>query len=176
MDMHVDVPAEIQCQNTATHQNIVKDAQMQRQVQMIQKMPSDDPQKVQNMLMPGSSEAAVQSPGPVLFRPRADDRRVCAVARSSVADLEQSLRERKKEHMKAQTCLGAREKERFREKGSMKAPQHSADGAPQQQTQGTLKEGAHRRPQTKSRQNSETWVTPACKQERSRVIRTRDGK
>ena len=39
--MNVDVPAEIQCQNTATQQNIVKDAQMQRQVQMIQKMPSE---------------------------------------------------------------------------------------------------------------------------------------
>ena len=38
--MNVDVPTEIQCQNTATHQNFVKDAQMQRQVQMIQKTPS----------------------------------------------------------------------------------------------------------------------------------------
>ena len=41
MDMNVDVPAEIQCQNSASHQNTVKDAQMQRQVQMIQKMPSE---------------------------------------------------------------------------------------------------------------------------------------
>ena len=41
MDMNVDVPAEIQCQSTATHQNIVKDAQVQRQMQMIQKMPSE---------------------------------------------------------------------------------------------------------------------------------------
>ena len=69
--MNFDVPAEMQCreircQNTATRQNIVKDAQMQRQVQMIHKMPSDFHSKVQNMLMPGSSEAAVQSPGPAL--------------------------------------------------------------------------------------------------------------
>ena len=35
--INVDVPAEIQCQNTA----ILKDAQMQRQVQMIQKMSSE---------------------------------------------------------------------------------------------------------------------------------------
>ena len=41
-------------------QNIVKDAQTQRQVQMIQNMPSDIHSKGQNMLMPGSSEAAVQ--------------------------------------------------------------------------------------------------------------------
>ena len=54
--MNVDVPAEIQCQNTVTHQNNVKEARMQRQVQMIQNMPSA--QKVQNMLMPGSCEAA----------------------------------------------------------------------------------------------------------------------
>ena len=58
--MNVDVPAEMQRQNT------VKDAQIKRQVQMIQKMPSGIHSKVQNMLMPGSSEAAVQSPGPVL--------------------------------------------------------------------------------------------------------------
>ena len=63
--MNVDVPAEIQCQNIATHQDTVKDAQVQ-QVQMIQKMPSEIHCKVQNMLMPGSSKAAVQSPGPVL--------------------------------------------------------------------------------------------------------------
>ena len=79
--MNVDVPAEIQCMNTATHQNTVTDAQVQRQVQMLQKMPSDA--DIQNMLMPGSSGAAVrsrsstshleqmtdefvQSPGPVL--------------------------------------------------------------------------------------------------------------
>ena len=44
--MNVDVPAEmqcpeIQCQNIATHQNIVQDAQMQRQVQMILKMSNE---------------------------------------------------------------------------------------------------------------------------------------
>ena len=43
-----------------------EDAQVHRQVQMIQKMPSDFTADIQNMLMPGSSEAAVQSPGPVL--------------------------------------------------------------------------------------------------------------
>ena len=64
--LNVDVPAEMQCKDAATHQSIVKDAQMQRQVQMIQKMPSDFTADIQNMLMPGSSEAAVQSPGPVL--------------------------------------------------------------------------------------------------------------
>ena len=47
-------------------QNIVNGAQMQRQVQMIQKMPSDVVADIQNMLMPGCSEAAVQSPGQVL--------------------------------------------------------------------------------------------------------------
>ena len=57
--MNVDVPAEIQCENTATHQNIVKDAQMQRQVQ---KMPRD---------------ARFQ-------------RSSSAIARSSVADVEQT--------------------------------------------------------------------------------------
>ena len=46
MDMNVDVPAEMQRQNT------VKDAQMQRQVQMIQEMPSDLTADIQNMLMP----------------------------------------------------------------------------------------------------------------------------
>ena len=64
--MYVDVPAEIRYQNTATHQNTMKDAQVQRQVQKIWKKPSEIHSKVQNMLMPGSSEAAVQSPGPVL--------------------------------------------------------------------------------------------------------------
>ena len=64
--MSVDVPAEIQCQNTATHQNTVKDAQVQRQVQKIQNMPSEIHSKVQNMLILGPSAAAVQSPGPVL--------------------------------------------------------------------------------------------------------------
>ena len=60
--MNVDVPAEKQqCENTATHQNTVKIAQVKRQVQMIQKMPSEIHSKVQNMLMPGSSEAPVQS-------------------------------------------------------------------------------------------------------------------
>ena len=39
---------------------------MQRQVQMIQKMPSDFIADIRNMLVPRSSEAAVQSPGPVL--------------------------------------------------------------------------------------------------------------
>ena len=82
--MNVDMSAEMQCQNTATHrrcrktdeaqqvpfpergaQNIVKDAQTQRQMQMIQKMPSEIHSEVKNMLMPGSSGAAVQSPGPV---------------------------------------------------------------------------------------------------------------
>ena len=47
-------------------QKIVKDAQMQRHVQMIQKMPREIHTDVQTMLMLGSSEAAVQSPGPVL--------------------------------------------------------------------------------------------------------------
>ena len=46
----------------------MKDAQTQRQVQMIQKMPSEIHSKVQNMLMPGSGKTAI--------------------ARSSVADLE----------------------------------------------------------------------------------------
>ena len=55
--MNVDVPAEIQCQNTTTHQKTVKDAQMQRQVHAIQKMPSVFAADIQNMLMPGSSEA-----------------------------------------------------------------------------------------------------------------------
>ena len=50
-----------------------------------------------------------------------------------------------------------RERERKR---SMKAPQHSADGAPQQQTRGKLTEDAHRTPHTKSRQNSEMWRGP----------------
>ena len=56
-------------------QNIVKDAQTQRQVQMIQNIPSEICSKVQNMLMPGSSESS------------------SAVARSSVADLEQTTDE-----------------------------------------------------------------------------------
>ena len=47
-------------------QNIVKDAQTQRRVQMIQKMPREIHSKVQNIMMPRSSEAAVQSPGAVL--------------------------------------------------------------------------------------------------------------
>ena len=47
-------------------QNMVKDAQTQRQVQMIQKMPSEIHSKVENMSMPGSSGATAQSPGPVL--------------------------------------------------------------------------------------------------------------
>ena len=47
-------------------QNIVKDAHTQRQVQMIQKMPREIHSKVQNMLMPGSSETAVQSSSPML--------------------------------------------------------------------------------------------------------------
>ena len=52
-------------------QSVVKDAQTQRQVQMIQKMPCEIHSEVQ----PGSSKAAVQSPGPVLQTSRADDRR-----------------------------------------------------------------------------------------------------
>ena len=67
--MNVDVPAEIQCQKTATHQNTVKDAPMQRQVQMIQKMPSGLTADIQNLLMPRSSEAKdefVQPPSPAL--------------------------------------------------------------------------------------------------------------
>ena len=108
---NVDVPAEMQCQNTATQtlqktdeaqqvpfpersdQNIVKDAQPQRQVQMIQKVPSEIHNKVQNMLMPGSSETAVQ-------------------ARSSVADLVPTTDELE---MRVRT-------RREGEKGSMKAP------------------------------------------------------
>ena len=39
--MNVDMPAEMQCQNTATHQNIVRDAQKPRLVQMNQKMSSE---------------------------------------------------------------------------------------------------------------------------------------
>ena len=56
MDMNVDVPAEMQRQNT------VNNAQIRRQVRT---MPGGIRSKVQNMLLPGSSEA-VQSPGPVL--------------------------------------------------------------------------------------------------------------
>ena len=48
------------------YQSVVKDAQTQRQVQMVQNMPSEIHSKVQNMLMPASSEAAAQSPDPVL--------------------------------------------------------------------------------------------------------------
>ena len=108
---NIAVPAEMQCQNTATQtlqktdeaqqvpfpersdQNIVKDAQPQRQVQMIQKVSSEIHSEVQNMLMPGSSETAVQ-------------------ARSSVADL-------------VPTTDGLEMRVRTRregEKGSMKAP------------------------------------------------------
>ena len=47
-------------------QNIVKDAHTQRQVQIIQKMPRENHSKDQHMLMPGSNEAAVQSPSPML--------------------------------------------------------------------------------------------------------------
>ena len=113
MDMNVDVPAEMQRQNT------VKDAQMQRQVQMIHQMPSGIHSKVQNMLMPGSSEAAVQSPGPVL----------------------QTL-----------------ERER---RGSMRAPSAFSRRCTARLVKTFFrKEGAHRRPQTKSRQNSEMWGRP----------------
>ena len=44
--MNVDVPAEMQCQNTATHRHCRK--------------------LVKHNRLPSSSEAAVQSPGPVL--------------------------------------------------------------------------------------------------------------
>ena len=71
----------------------MKDAQPQRQVQMIQKVPSEIHSKVQNMLMPGSSETAVQ-------------------ARSSVADLVPTTDELE---MRVRT-------RREGEKGSMKAP------------------------------------------------------
>ena len=114
MDMNVDVPAEIQCQNSASHQNTVKDAQMQRQVQMIQKMPREFPQKVQNMLVPGSSEAAVQSPGPVLETLSRRQTSLCSrqvqCCRSRAGELE--MRETEKEHTKARTCFGAREGEK----------------------------------------------------------------
>ena len=70
MDMNVDVPAEIQCQSTATHrhcrkpreaqqipfpersdQNIVKDAQMQKTGADDPEDAKRDPQKVQNTLV-----------------------------------------------------------------------------------------------------------------------------
>ena len=47
-------------------QNIVKNAQTQRQVHIIQKKPSEIHSTVQNMLMRGSLESVLQSPGPVL--------------------------------------------------------------------------------------------------------------
>ena len=107
--------------------------------------------------MPGSSVAAVQSPGPVLQTSSRRQTSLCSrqvqCCRSRADDLE--MREREKEHMKAQTCLGAREREGGHE-GSTATSRRCTAAA----TQGKLKEGAHRRPQTKSRQNSETWDRP----------------
>ena len=76
-------------------QNIVKDAQIQRQVQMIQKMPSEIHRRSRTCGCPVPSKQQCNR-HVQYFRSRADDRRVCAVARSGVADLEQtSLRKRK---------------------------------------------------------------------------------
>ena len=106
-------------------QNIVKNAQTQRQVHIIQKMPSEIHSTVQNMLMRGSLECSI------------------AIARSSAADLEPTTDE-----------LGdERECERER-KGEHEGFTQSI------QWTAYRKEGAHRRPQTKSRQNSEMWGRP----------------
>ena len=76
--MNVDVPAEMQCPEMQC-QNTVKDAETQRQVQMIHKMPSDIHSKVDARFQRSSG----------------------AIARSSVADHEQTtddleMRERKR--------------------------------------------------------------------------------
>ena len=87
------------------------------------------------MLIPGSSEA----------RPRASE-----------------LEMREKEHMKAQTCLGARE--RAREKRAMKAPQHSADGAANaRETQGRHSQEASHEVATEFR-DVETRAQPCQRQ------------
>ena len=136
MDMHVDVPGEMQ------HQNTVKDAQMQRQVQMIQKMPSGIHRKVQNMLVPNSSDAALQSPSPVF---QTSSRRQTSLIGSDVFGARGRERER----------------ERAREKGSMKAPQALSRRCTARLVKIFFrKEGAHTRPRTKSRQNPEMWGRP----------------
>ena len=114
-------------------------------------MPSEIHCKVQNVLMPGSSEAALQSPGPVL-----------QTLEQTTDELE--MRERKKKKERAREGSGVSWSTRERErKGGMKAPQHSADGALQWRRQGG------RCPQGPNEVRTEfrDVGTPACKDCRS---------
>ena len=88
------------------------------------------------MLMPGSSEAAVQSPGPVLQTSSTRQTSLCSRQVQCCRSRADELEMREKEHMKAQTCLGAREREKRRHEGSTAFSRWCTAAAHAKETQG----------------------------------------
>ena len=116
VDMNVDVPAEIQkpeYRRTSEHREGCTDAKTGADDP---EMPSGIHSNVQNMLMPGSSEAAVQSPGPVLQTSSRRQTSLCSrqvqCCRSGADELEMRERERKTEREKEREREGEGERER----------------------------------------------------------------
>ena len=178
----------MQCQNTATHrqcrklwkpnrfhslnggdQNIVKGAQMQRQVQMTQKMPSEIRSGVQNMLMPGSSEAAVQSPGPVLWissrRQTSLYSRLVQCCRSRADELE--MRERA--HEGSDVPWSTREQANARETQGRRSQEASPEAATEFRDVGTPAQPCKRHSSATAQQRNNARDT-AKQEERSQQI------